>query len=490
MEELELKFEVPPCVAASLRAALRERGARSTRLRARYFDTADDALARQGVVLRLREEGRRWVQALKGRGDSAVSRFEHEVTLPAVRGEMPTLDLARHTAVLAEPAVRDALASLSPGAPLIERYGSDVRRLACKLTLDGATVEMALDVGDIVAGDRRQPLCELEFELKAGAREALFELAQEWVGVGGLWLDVRPKSLRALRLARGEVQGPPVRARPVALDQDMSGGTMLRVVLHVVLEQVLANASEIAASEGGEEHVHQLRIGLRRLRTALRELGALSTRIEPQWDATLAQAAQALGALRDQQAVADAVEPLLVGAGAPRTRWTFRATGPSAADIARDVRLQRALIGILGLASSEEALDRRIAPHEAKAQIAQRLQRLHRQVRKAGKSFESLPAELQHRARKRLKRLRYLSEFAVGLWKDDVAARYIGRLERAQDALGTHNDITVAAQSFRHDSEEEPRSLYAAGYLSAYLKRTALECSRALERVNDKARFW
>ncbi|HYS13886.1 MAG TPA: CYTH domain-containing protein, partial [Burkholderiaceae bacterium] len=76
MSELELKFQVPADVVASLRAELRRHRARSVRLVAHYYDTPDFALAQRGLSLRLRHEGRRWVQTLKAEGRSSVERLE------------------------------------------------------------------------------------------------------------------------------------------------------------------------------------------------------------------------------------------------------------------------------------------------------------------------------------------------------------------------------------------------------------------------------
>ena len=489
MEELELKFEVPKASVASLRAALLEHGARPLTLHARYYDSADDVLAAHGMALRLRREGPRWVQTLKAAGASAVSRFEHGVTLDVDRDAEPDVDPTRHAAA-APSALQDVLARLRDGTPLLERYRCDVVRLACDLHLPDAVVEMALDLGEIGAGARTLAVSELELELEEGRREALFELGAAWAGVGGLWLDVRSKSERGLRLARGEAGGPPVYAAAVGLDRHMGGGTLLRAVLLSALEQVLGNASEAAAGSGGEEHVHQLRIGLRRLRTALRELGALSARIDARWDGVLAEAARSLGALRDQQALANAVEPLLQGAGAPTTRWAMPAQEADAGAAVRQPALQRVLVEILGLACSDAAADAPVPAGEARSLVEQRLQRLHRRLRRAAKDFEALPREQQHRARKRLKRLRYLAEFVAPLWPHHHAERYLSRLERAQDALGRHNDIAVAADHFGRDGQADPRSLFAAGWLGAHLQWTAHECRRELGRVTDTVRFW
>lgn len=496
MEELEIKFQLPPQAAGSLREALRQRGARTVRLEAHYFDTPEDLFAANGLVLRLRKEGRRWVQTLKGRqGNSAVQRLEHEVLLGAARAdEMPPApDLQRHAIALASHGAAEALIDGvgDQGVPLVERYGTLVRRTACRVELpQGASVEVALDIGEVVAGSRRLPICEIEIELKSGPSDALFALAAHWAGFAGTWLDVRPKSLRGLRLARGEERGPARKAERIQLEPGMTGGAILRVVLHSVLEQVLLNASEIADDGGEAELVHQLRVGLRRLRTALRELAPLSQNIPPHWDTTLGDAARALGALRDQEVLSQAIEPLLRKAGAPISPWHHDPPANDAAAIVKAPPLQRVLVEILGLASSPEASERDLAPAQAKVAIAQGLEQLHRRLRKGGRRFGDLSLEAQHRERKRVKRLRYLTEFAAGLWKAGEVQRYLERLEPLQDALGHHHDLTVAAEKFARDAETDARWLFAAGYLKGRLEWSTDRCQRRFRSVTRGSRFW
>ena len=72
--EIELKLRLPrSAVAAVLRhpavAAVRRGRTRVATLRSTYFDTDDIRLARAGIGLRLRREGRRWLQTIKGPQD-------------------------------------------------------------------------------------------------------------------------------------------------------------------------------------------------------------------------------------------------------------------------------------------------------------------------------------------------------------------------------------------------------------------------------------
>ena len=84
MTEIELKFQVPAARRAALGKAVATTTAKRIVLRARYFDTSDRRLGRAGLALRVRKEGRRWVQTLKWTDERGMAaRWEHEVALPA-----------------------------------------------------------------------------------------------------------------------------------------------------------------------------------------------------------------------------------------------------------------------------------------------------------------------------------------------------------------------------------------------------------------------
>ena len=81
MTEFELKFEIPPRRLPAVKAAMQELKCNAQRLQARYFDTADGALARKGLVVRVRQEGAHWVQTAKGPTSDPLHRLEHNIAL-------------------------------------------------------------------------------------------------------------------------------------------------------------------------------------------------------------------------------------------------------------------------------------------------------------------------------------------------------------------------------------------------------------------------
>jgi hypothetical protein len=68
--------------------------------------------------------------------------------------------------------------------------------------------------------------------------------------------------------------------------------------------------------------------------------------------------------------------------------------------------------------------------------------------------------------------------------------RYLSRLRPAQDALGAHNDVAVAADFFKRDTQQDARSWFAAGWLQAHLAVTAGSARKALRAIDDDLRFW
>lgn len=488
MHELELKFRLDDAAALRWQQMFEAQGARRQHLRARYFDTEDSRLAAAGVALRLRLEGPRWVQTLKASGESSVHRLEHEVAVPGRPGDTPALDLARHAGTPALARLQQALGD-TPAAELIERFATDVWRSTVVLEdAEGSRIEAALDLGRVLAAGRESRVAELELEHLGGPVGALFRRAEEALSVGGLWLSTISKAQQGEALRAGS-PAPATRAQPLRPAPNADGATLLRTVLDNALAHALPNLGITAEGQGDAEHLHQARVGLRRLRTALREFARAGTGIDPAWEPVLAQAFRTLGEQRDHDAVAAAVKPLLDAAGAPKTNWATPAPVDTVA-AARAPLLQLTLLRLLAVVHSSDDTLSALSHREASTLVASRLQRLHRQAVQASRHFEALPLVEQHRARKRLKRLRYLSEFAQLLWPEEKVAAYVEALKPMQEALGRHADCATAAEHFRRDAETDPAAQFATGYLLAHLEVTAHDAGKALRPLRKLARFW
>lgn len=495
MHEIELKFQIPVAARAAVTRAVTTATATHVRLRAVYLDTPGRDLAAAGMALRLRLEGRRWVQTLKAGGATAMQRLEDNVPVAGARvGSVPAVDPARHAGTPAGERLAAVLAALPQPVTWVAGYATDIRRTVRRVRVPGGMVELALDNGRIEAGGQVLPVHELEFELLRGTPRALTTLAATWVARHGLWLDVRSKAERGDRLARGVVTPPAVKAGAAALAADLPAAAALRAMLRVALNQTLANAAEVAGGTAGPEHVHQLRVGLRRLRSLLRELTDWDPSTDPAWEPALAQTFGALGAARDRDALTAAFGPVWQAVGAPPLPLPTAADAPDPGDTVRAATFQATLLALLAQVSEAAEAPTDTASSAAEPPLAERaaatLNRLHRRAARDVDRFDTLPEDERHRLRKRLKRLRYVADALASLFPRKRVAAYLAALRAAQEALGRANDVATALALYRADVAERPQAWFAVGWLTAQAPALAADSRRTLHAWRDARRFW
>ena len=533
--ETELKFRIPAARLAAVRRAVATRTAVVEPLAAVYLDTPGEHLAQARVALRLRREGVQWVQTLEAEGAGAMQRLEHNVPLGQPGGaggggdgadspagaKRPTHDLARHAGTEAGALLTRVLAGAG-NAPLVERYATEVQRTRRTLRHGGALIELALDEGRIQAGTASCAVCEIEFELLSGPPQALLAVASRWVDRFGLVLDVRSKSERGHRLATGQASSAPTRARPLTLSARGGLDSVLAAMLGNALDQVLANASVLAAPADAlapaaaaaaaaatladhpvpdPELLHQLRVGLRRLRTVLTLLGGLLPPAVTGLSPALATLFAQLGAARDRDAMAEWLWPALQAAGAPA--MPLAADPDTGAPQALSAMLASPAVQQLWLALLGATLPggpvwpdpapgadpaARTAP-PVRQVLREPLQRLLRQVRRDAARFDRLDTTARHRLRRRIKRLRYAVELSASLWPSKRCARFLRALQRAQTPLGAFNDSVVAQDYCQALVAQNPQAWFAVGWLAAYRQSLEPPCVQALARLAKAGGF-
>lgn len=144
-----------------------------------YYDTPDFMLRKSKVAIRLRRIDNRWVQTLKAPGKrqgGMSSRKEWEMP---VAGEALELDLFEDTD--AWPII-DALREHGLDEKLGPLFRVDFQRMAWMLrpfprTQPMFRAEVVLDRGDIIVAGHRQPVSEIEIELKHGRIKELTRVA-------------------------------------------------------------------------------------------------------------------------------------------------------------------------------------------------------------------------------------------------------------------------------------------------------------------------
>ncbi|MEO8118584.1 MAG: CHAD domain-containing protein [Rhodoferax sp.] len=464
-EEIELKLALPGANPSSLAKrlartpVLARRQPTHQQLHNVYYDTPEQHLHQQRVALRIRRVGSeakpQWLQTLKtgGRGDSALSqRGEWETPAPDANLSLKALKNTPWSGIDPDGSVFQALAPSFTTS--FERTIWLVRRR------DGSVVEVALDIGHIVAGDKTTPICELEFELKAGQPAALFDVAQQIARSIAVLPATMSKAERGYALAQDSLDAPR-RAQPHQLTSDLPVLAATQRVLNEMFCQFTSNLNALRTSDDPEV-VHQARVGWRRFRSASRLFRpVLALDAVPSWQA-LQALLTCLGELRDLDVARSETLPPLAEAYAAGNERRAQAWQAMTQALTHGAELQRKAVRyalqepsvgasllattqwLAGLTASTSAVD---ALDESKVSLRRwsrrRIDRLHVQFKRA--LGQACDPESQHRARILAKRMRYGIEALRSLLPKKQAQRWGQQATDLQTSIGATRDLMQAA---------------------------------------------
>ncbi|HSC93719.1 MAG TPA: CHAD domain-containing protein [Burkholderiales bacterium] len=317
----------------------------------------------------------------------------------------------------------------------------------------------------------------------------------------------RVAGLSAPRGARGG----PVKSRPAALTRAMTVSNAFRAVMAAGLAHLLANERGLLRGTD-PEYLHQARVALRRLRSALdvfspplpervitsaaRELRWLASCLGParDWDVfsreTLPLVVEAIGAHRGLRALGARCERLRRGAGAK---------SHSAARSSRYRRLKRSLAawilseGWLALLddAARAAVQGPITSHARNV-----LEKRYQRVRKRGRGLDKRSGAELHRLRIAVKKFRYAADFFSGLYEGGPVREMLRRLARLQDILGAMNDAATAADLTKQSCRGARGGslLEARGMLLGWSRGRAAtlrgELKDAWQAFQEAEKFW
>jgi CHAD domain-containing protein len=468
---------LPRLLRAPPLTARREGQVRTSAVRIVWHDTAGAELAAAG--LSLAEQGECWQLARlrpNGAGDW------HPATPAPVLDEVP------------EPSQlhRPLAGGLVPVAAFSGR-----QRVAC---LAGPATLTVLE-GHLrgVANDR--PACRL---LLSGPLPDMATLATELSECIDLSVPRAGLAAEAMSVASGL---PPVARRSGA--PRMPPGVAVDEALCIVvshLADVILHWSRLAPAGETPEPVHQMRVAVRRLRSAISVFRRAAGPALDDLAGELKALAAVLGAARDWDVFAEGVGASvgqafagdkrvegLLAAAARRRRDAYAALSATLAG--RDFRklaLRLALLPSLRpWASDPSACD--LLREPARPYASRVLDRRLKHVTASGDSLAMLPAEALHDVRKQVKRLRYAAEFFMPLFAEKPARRFLSRLEKLQQALGTMNDATVARQLMGQLGGGADRAFASGavqGFVAAHSVRAGAEVEHVWAKFRRQAGFW
>lgn len=457
--EIELKLACEPDALERLRRAApiseaAQGRSRKQSLETVYYDTPDRALLQRRAALRVRSQGQSFTQTLKTEESTGgIRRGEWNVPVGSILPDLAALADTEAAGLLEGTA--DRLAPL---------FATRMERTTRQLTVetDGAAgdIEIAFDRGSIEAGEGRAPISEVELELKAGSAAALYRFAARLNEAAPLHIETLSKAARGYRLA-GVTELPVEKKPDPGFGPDATVEQALDGIVRSCQTHWLAN--QATALDGADpEGVHQCRVAMRRLRSALSVFRKLLPGERLEWLRDEAKwLAGSLGPARDwdvfrAELLAPVAEAFPDNADLADLDAAAAAMRDKGYEEARDgIRSPRATAFLLALGDWLEsrgwrdgAGDKVVARAEAPMveEADRQLKKRHRQVLKRGKKFQNLSPEGRHQLRIAIKKLRYLSEFCQPLYGRKRAKTFLSALKDLQDSLGHLNDVAVASR--------------------------------------------
>ena len=447
-----------------------------------WHDSGDRALAKAGLCLS--ETGDRWrVERLRPKAG--------EAWLPA--HPAPVLAEAESIEALPVGLLEGGFGAMTPVAAF-----SGVRR-DFPLSVEGKPARLSVLEGELRGVVAQRSVRRLRLE---GPPRDMATLATLLGAQMPLEVPLASLGAEALALASGFATAPRHKGGPQVAPGSSTGEALTGIAAH--LADVIHHwAPRVAAAET-DEPVHQMRVALRRLRSAL-SIFRRAVRDDTAWLDGLVLELKALAALLG---TARDWDVFLAGIGAEVTEATGRdprlvhmlATASRKREAAyavlrdhlggsaewRRLGLQLALLPTLqpwAESGSADQAERLAAPADIYA--AGVLGRRLKPLLEIGDSIEGIPAEQLHDIRKQAKGLRYAIEFMAPLFAEKHVRRYLARLEDVQEDFGTFNDAAVAAGLAGSLGGGAERA-FAAGAVQGFGAAAQLSARRHVARAWEK----
>ncbi len=516
-EEIELKLLTSSAAAAKAARLpwlrrLASGPAQRRRLVTVYFDTASLKLRRHRIAIRIRHVGEQRLQTIKAASNGESGAFGRHEWEQEIAGDAPDLSLAKGTA-LAPLVTKKLVRKLKPV------FETVIERTALPIRSGGSELELAIDRGQIRAhgGGEREAVSEIEIELKRGDPAELARVARRLARSVPVAYGARSKAERGYALIAGEADEA-VRAAEIDLDARLAAGEAFQAIGLACLDHALSN--ERAARAGDVEGVHQMRVGLRRLRAAISVFKEMvqGPRTES-LKADLKWLTDQLSPVRDLDVlIEERVRPLRkaapIAAEAGVLEQDLDARRKARRERAKEV-LESGRYRAIGLRAalwladgawlrSDDALVAACRARPAAEFAAEALARRTRKIVRKARRIETLDVRARHKLRIAVKKLRYACEFFSGLF---AGAKRQARLERfaktlnaLQSTLGTLHDIeiheglaaTIARP--RRPAPSQAREALAMGFIAGQEQKQAASCVAAIEdaaaRLSRLPAFW
>lgn len=470
-----------------------------------HYDTRNLLLRSHGVILSLthHSDGKIEYRVDREIGKSNPTKsYKHTIAANGHDGSVKVpKSVVKHL-----PAKIQALLGKEHGA-LLPIFGMQYVRDTWSLLLPGSKeVALNFDFGEVRRDAARSVICEINLNGKQDALAVMLSFAQQLQL--SLPLRINTGGKTCLGFALYQKQTPPVvHTTRVALPKDSTLRQGMGAIIDSCLSQIHGNEQGLLFGDD-PEHVHQMRVGIRRLRAAIGLLKP-GARIDTSLAQELAWLAQELGAARDWDVLCATIAN--VASKFPNEIGLTRLRA-AAMEVASERRRRAALaVGsarytglLLGISVWRYKFgcgvesDKSLKPgskywDKSLSKFASNLlARSRRSLEQQSSRLDEKNAQSLHRLRIAAKKTRYAHEFLASVAEHGADARYIKALAAVQDILGRINDATVAHALLRALEQTHTQLVSSIHRVSEFLDVDAARNMKKLKgawKKLEKAEF-
>jgi inorganic triphosphatase YgiF len=436
------------------------------------------------------------------KGEPALTSREWE---DVIDGERPDLLAPNSSGYLPEALIRGELRA---------RFTTAVERTLCMLNPDPSTeIVGAVDKGEIrtIEGEHTEPIYEIELQLKRGDPSALYGTGLRLLEIAPLRIELRSKAERGCRLLESTTAKPRTEhSLRFDLKPDMTVEESFQKIGLGCLTLFMRN--ELAALADVADGVHQMRVAVRRLRSAVATMKRMLPREQYEWvGQELRWLANILAAARNWDVFSGSLLAPLRSAS-PNDQDLIelcricegeRQSAYQRADA--DIRSRQYTSALLKLLQWFASCSWRNQPVSQQSALLMApigtvapnlIGRRYKKVKKAADKFDELTPPQRHEFRIAVKKLRYTIEFLKDLFDGDRVAGFMQRLKPLQDDVGYANDVRVAHELLAdlRDSRDAVPVARAAGVVLGWHDRGLADLDRKLRKHIGRLRklrpFW
>ena len=453
-KEIELKLQLSPKSSRKLAAhpALAAVKPQKLRLLNTYYDTPELTLHQRRIALRFRQKGWQWLLTVKSAEPASgglALRSEWETAATPGCFDFRHVDDAE---------LRSFLENCSER--LVPVFTTNFKRQIWHLPFGESLIELAIDRGHIESGGKRQSICEVELELLSGEVPDIFGLTRHLQDQIDLVPAIASKAERGYQLF-SDTPLRPFRAKNPTLETTQTPVEAFRCIALNCLEHFQRNEPGLIDGTA-PEFVHQARVALRRLRSAIKLFApVLPAEFVAAYGKTWQTLAGALGEARNWDVFSgETLPPIQAAFPNDRSLHRLRSESRQRAKSAR-----QAIVRLLAVREYPRLLVEFTAavyalgdtlPIPIEDFAHKRIATYARRARKLAAAHATLNAAERHSMRISFKKLRYSLEFFATLLPKKRLATYLAALAQLQDQLGLINDQITAAELIREALGKRP----------------------------------